>query len=172
MRRIILITLCSLIVGCAGDRTVVVKHEPYKVEGNLLAQVKIKDMRSLDLASSKLEALGMPMGEITFDPTEAQIVKNALEVELTRLMKEKVIQTKRDFSCDIVKFDVNTKSTPLYWDVVGRIQLVLKQNSKEYSLVGTHTERTYVWPGEAVINKTLDGSLSQIIAQLKQVSIE
>jgi hypothetical protein len=173
MRHLIFVTLFSLLFGCGGDMTTMIKHDPFKIEANLLAQVNVKDMRTLEMATSKREAaFGVSMGDITFDPSEAQIVKNVLEFELTKLMKEKGIQTKKDFSCDIVNFDVKTPATALYWDVVGRIQLVLKQNGKEYNLSGTHTERTFVWPSEAIINKTLDESLSQITAQLKQVSLE
>jgi len=173
MRHLILIALCSLFVGCAGNVTVRMQHEPYNVLAESAVQVKVKDMRAPGIAASKREAaFGVPMGNVTFDPPEAQIVKNVLEVELTRLMKEKDIQTKRDFSCDIVEFGVNTNTTPLYWDVIGRIRLTLRQNGKEYSLSGTHTERTFVWPGERVIKKTVEESLNQIIAQLKQVAIE
>jgi len=172
MKYLTFIAMCIMLVGCGGNMNVVIKHEPYKIEGSLLAQVNVKDMRTLEQTTSKRESLGVSMGDITFDPSETQIVKNALEVELTRLMKEKGIQKTNDFSCDIVNFDVNTQSTPLYWDVVGRIKLVLNHKDKEYNLFGTHTERTYVYPGEAVINKTLDKSLSQIVSQLKQVSLE
>jgi len=149
------------------------QHEPYNGGGNLLAQVEVKDMRAPGIAASKREAaFGVPMGNVTFDPPEAQIVKNVLEVELSRLMREKGIQTKRDFSCDIVEFGVNTNTTPLYWDVIGRIQLVLKQNGKEYNLFGTRTERTFVWPGETIMRKVVDGSFSEIIATLKKIAID
>lgn len=169
----IFITLCSLLVGCGGDMSAVIKHEPYKVEGNLLARVNVKDARTLEMATSKREAaFGVSLGDITFDPSEAQIVKNVLEAELTKLMKEKGIQTIKEFSCNIVNFDVKTPATALYWDVTGRIHLLLKQNGKEYGLSGTHTERTYVYPSDTIIKKTLDESLSQIAAQLKQVSLE
>jgi hypothetical protein len=167
----IFITMLSLLVGCGGNMTAVIKHEPYKVEGNLLARVNVKDVRTLEMATSKREAaFGVSMGDITFDPSETQIVKNVLEVELTKLMKEKGIQTNKYFSCDIINFDIKTPAKTLYWDVVGRIDLILKHDGKEYSLSGTHTERTYVYPSETIINKTLDESLKQIVAQLKKAS--
>jgi len=173
MRHLILIALCGLLIGCASDMTVRMHHEPYNVGGESVVQVKVKDMRTPRIAASKREAaFGLPMGNLTFDPPEAQIVKNVLEVELTRLMKEKGIQTKKDFSCDILEFGVNTNSTPLYSDVIGRIRLVLRQNGKEYHLSGTHTERTFAWPGKTLAKRTVEVSLNQIIAQLGQATVE
>jgi hypothetical protein len=34
-------------------------------------------------------------------------------------------------------------------------------------LIGTHTERTYVWPGETIIKKAVDESFNKIIATMK-----
>ncbi len=174
MRYLILIAMCGLLVGCTGLITVrMQQYELQNVGGALLAQVKVNDLRTSGIVASKREAaFGVPMGNIIFDPPEAQLVKNVLEPELTKLMKGKGIQTKMDFSCDMFEFSVNTNTTPVYWDVIGRIRLVLKQNGKEYNLFGTHTERTYIWPGETVIKKTVDESFNKIIATLKQVAIE
>lgn len=180
MRLLTLIALCGLLAGCVRDITIrMEQYEPQNVGGELLARVKVNDLRAPAAAgaskigaSSREAAFGVPMGNITFDPTESQLVKNFLEIELTRLMRERGMQAKRDFSCDVVEFRANTDTTPLYWDVIGRIQLVLKQDGKEYGLSGTHTERTYAWPGEAVVKKAVDESLNKIIAQLTQVKIE
>jgi hypothetical protein len=144
------------------------QYKPQDVGVTLLAQVKVNDLRTPGIAASKREAaFGVPMGNVTFDPPEAKLVKNTLEVELTKLMKKRGLQTKRDFSCDMLEFGVNTNTTPVYWDVIGRISLVLKQNGKEYNLIGTHTERTYWSPDEAIIKKTVDESFSRIIATMK-----
>lgn len=174
MRYLILIAMCGLLVGCMGHITVrMQQYEPQNVGVVLLAKVKVNDLRAAGVVASKREAaFGVPMGNVTFDPPEAQLVKNVLEPELTKLMREKGIQTKGDFSCDIIEFGINTNTTPVYWDVIARIRLILKQSGKEYNLSGTHTERTYIWPGETVIKKTVDESFSKIIATLKQVAIE
>ncbi len=174
MRYLILIAMCGLLVGCMGHITVrMPQYEPQNGGVVLLAKVKVNDLRAAGVAASKREAaFGVPMGNVTFDPPEAQLVKNVLEPELTKLMREKGIQTKGDFSCDIIEFGVNTNTTPVYWDVIARIRLILKQRGKEYNLSGTHTERTYIWPGETVIKKTVDESFNKIIATLKQVAIE
>ena len=55
---------------------------------------------------------------------------------------------------------------------MGRIQLVLKDNTKEYNLFGTHTERTYLWPGKKIIKKVVDASFKQIISGLDKVAMD
>jgi len=170
MKYLVLMTLCAFLSGCAGN--VVVKMPRQEVQnGNLLARVKVNDLRTPGVAASKREAaFGVPMGNITFDPPEAQVVKNLLEIELTKILIEKGIQSQQDYVCDLVEFGVNTNTTPLYWDVIGRIQLVLKQDGKEYNLFGTSTERTYAWPGESIIKKVVDESLKQIAIDLRQIT--
>ena len=170
MKYLVLITLCGFLAGCVGHMAVKMPLQEVQ-NGNLLARVKVNDLRTPGVAASKLEAaFGVPMGNVTFDPPEAQVVKNLLEVELTKILREKGIQSQQDYVCDLIEFGVNTNTTPLYWDVIGRIQLVLKQNEKEYNLFGKHVERTYARPGESIIKKVVDESLKQIAAGLRQVS--
>jgi len=170
MKYLVLITLFSFLVGCTGHVTVKMPLQEVQ-NGNLLARVKVNDRRTPGVAASTREAaFGVPMGNITFDPPEAQIVKNLLEVELTKILREKGIQSQQDYVCDLVEFGVNTDTTPLYWDVIGRILLILKQNGKKYNLFGEHLERTYAWPGESIIKEVVDESLQQIVAGLRQNS--
>lgn len=167
MSKLILAFLFASILGCAGN---VVVKVPTQQEQNLLANVIVNDLRAPGVAASTREAaFGTPMGNITFEPPEAQIVKNLLETELTRNLRAKGIQTPQTYVCDITDFGVNTNATLLYWDVAGRIRLLLKHDGKEYNLSGEHTERTYVWPGESVIAKVIDKSLQQISSGLKQL---
>ena len=109
------------------------------------------------------------MGNITFDPPEVQLVKEMLEIELTKLLQERGIQSKQIYMCDVVEFGVNTDTTALYWDVIGRVRLLVKHNGREYNLAGTHTERTYTWPGEALVKKVVEESMRQVVEGLKPV---
>jgi hypothetical protein len=94
------------------------------------------------------------------------LVKRLLEAELGRRLRANGVTVPQDYVCEIVEFGVNTVTTPLYWDVVARVRLVLRQGSREYPLTGTGTERTYVWPGEELIVRVVDASLRQIAADL------
>ena len=170
MKYLVLITLYSFLTGCAGHMTVKMPLQEVQNE-NLLARVKVNDMRTPGVAASTREAaFGVPMGNITFNPPETQIVKNLLEIELTKILRERGIRSQQDYVCDLVEFGVNTDTTPLYWDVIGRILLVLKQNGKEYNLFGKHLERTYAWPGESIIKEVVDEALQQIVADLRQIA--
>lgn len=171
MKYLFAVLLCGFLAGCAGSVSIKMPLQEAQ-NTNLLALVKVNDLRTPGVAASKREAaFGTPMGNVTFDPPEAQVVKNLLEVELTKILREKGRQSQQSFICDLVEFGVNTNTTPLYWDVIGRIQLVLKQDGTEYKLSGTHTERTYVWPGEQIIKKVVDATLKQIAADLKNVPL-
>lgn len=161
MKNIVAAVALGLIAGCASDLRVAM--QPYKVDGATLARVSVNDRRTPGVAASKRDAaFGTPMGNITFEPPEAQLVKSLLEAELTKAMRGKGAQAARDFSCDLVEFGVNTNTTPLYWDVVGRVHVVLKSAGAETPLFGTHTVRTFVWPGEDVIRSVVDESLRQV----------
>jgi hypothetical protein len=163
MRNIIPAFALCLIAGCASDLRVPI--QPYKVDGATLARVTVNDRRTPGVAASKRDAaFGTPMGNITFDPPEAQLVKSVLEAELTKALRAKGAQATRDFSCDLVEFGVNTNTTPLYWDVVGRVHVIVKSGGTEMPLLGTHTVRTFVWPGEDIIRTVVDESLRQVAA--------
>jgi len=168
MKTLVWVALFGLLTACGGAVTVRMQSAEPQKEG-LLARVQVNDMRTA-MVTSQRSTFGMPMGNISFDPPEPQLVKNLLEVELTRILRGKGVQSPQDYVCDIAEFGVNTTNTALYWDVTGRVRLVLKHDGKEYSLVGTHTERTYVWPGESIVKKVVDESLKQITVGLEQVS--
>jgi hypothetical protein len=135
---------------------------------SLPVQVQVNDLRNPGIVASKREApFGIPMGEITFAPSEEQLLKETLGVGLMKLLVRREAHTKETYSFDLIEFGVSTKATPLYWDVVGRISLILRHGGKEYSLFGTHTERTYIWPGEGVIKNVVEESLKQVAASLE-----
>ena len=169
-----LITIVAIVlVGCAGDITIRMSlPRPGTVVQKInLAEVKVNDLRKPGTATSKREAaFGTPMGNISFQPPETQLVKTVIENELSNLLNAKGIKSIQTYDCDLIEFGVNTITTTLYWDVICRIRLTLKNDGKQYNLVGTDTERTYVWPGEKIIKKVVDESLKQIATALKPVA--
>ena len=169
MKALLTLLLCCLLGACASDMAVRIRV-PDAQSGQPLARIKVNDLRTPGVAASKREAaFGVPMGNITFNPSEAQLVRQLLEVELTRRLRAKGIQTTQDYVCEIVEFGANTVTTPLYWDVVGRVHLVLRHAGRDHQLSGTQTERTFVWPGEDLVIRVIDASLRQITADLDRV---
>ena len=134
----------------------------------MIAEVQVNDIRKPGVAASTREsAFGTPMGNVSFDPPETQLVKQTLEFELSKQLREKGVVEKRAYSCDVIEFGVNTVTTPIYWDVVSQVRLVLKRGGKEYVLSGTNTQRTFVWPGETIIRNVVEESLKQVVDGLK-----
>lgn len=157
--------LVALLGGCVGN--IVVRMPPPgggETAGEpSLAEVQVNDLRIPGVAASTREAaFGVPMGNVSFDPPEAQLIKQTLEFELTKRLREKGVVEKRAYSCDLTEFGINTLATAVYWDVVSRVRLVLKRNGKEYPISVTSTERTYIWPGETLIRKTVEEALKQV----------
>lgn len=158
--------LATILVGCASSNIVVKLPSPKPsppFEAQMTAKVTVNDLRSPGVAASTRQAaFGVPMGNVTFDPPERQLVKDTLERALAPRQPSEGIPSGMAYVCDIVEFGVNTHATALYWDVVGVIRLTLRHNGREQALFATHTERTYVWPGEAVIRKVVEESLRKI----------
>ena len=122
-------------------------------------------------AGTRTAAFGLPLGHISFDPPEIEIVKQFLEVELTRILHEKGVHSPQEFDCDIEEFNVYTNATLFYWDVIAQIRLLLKQDGKEFELSGRSKERTFIWPGETIIASVVDGALSELAASLTTVQL-
>jgi len=52
------------------------------------------------------------MGDIYFNPTESQIVKNLLEKELSKIQRTNATETQKQYACDLLEYSVNTNTTP------------------------------------------------------------
>lgn len=172
MKNVIILLLSMALTGCASDVLIKIDSPTPSATASQrkLAEVKVNDLRTPGVASSKREAaFGVPMGNITFEPRAAEILKRELEVELTNLLAMKGLEKKQFFTSDLLEFGVNTDTTPVYWDVIGKIRLRIKVGEKVHNLAGSHTERTYVWPGEEIIKKVVNKSLSQISSDLRKV---
>lgn len=161
------IGLLGMLVSCVGDLTVKMPLTTDKAPTELLAEVKVNDLRVA--GSKRTAAFGVPMGSVEFNPPAVELIKQKLEAELTKLLTESGVRSKRFYIADLVEFSANTNTTPLYWDVIGRVHLILKSGKNQHDLFGTHTKRTYIWPGEKIIKQVINESLRQIVEGLKPV---
>ena len=84
-------------------------------------------------------------------------------------MAAKGIVRNETFSALLTEFGVNTQSSPLYWDCVARISVVLKHGTNEFPVTGAGTERTYAWPGEEVLRKAVIKAFEELNAGLGPV---
>jgi len=157
-----------LATACATPTTnLVVNVDPLDVSGvetpNQLPIVVVEDARTRETG----ESTRLYMGIVSFEPTETALVKRELETQLQVLLEQSGFQSPQFYHCEILEFKVDTEGKAFYWDVIGSIHLRLQLSEKSLDLSGTHTERTYVWPGEEIIESVVQESLSQINDQLR-----
>lgn len=161
MKTTVALLLAGMLTACASSNVTVRLPSAAPSATTGTARVQVNDLRTPGVAASTRQAaFGVPMGNVTFDPAERQLVKDALEAALSR---QPASASAEPYVCDIVEFGVNTNTTPLYWDVVGVIRLKLRKGGREQDLSGTHTERTYLWPGEEVIARVVQESLRKAV---------
>jgi len=160
-------------------RPATLKITPREIQdGNLLATLKVRDQRPPGLATTTFAPkLRGSLDTIRFDPPEAQVVKNFLEVELTRILRQEGIQSRHDFFCNLLEFYVRIEHGSPYvfyssGEVTARIRLLLKHNGKEYDLSGKSTRKIHTNLGTDIIKRDIkrvvDGALEEIAADLEQ----
>jgi hypothetical protein len=79
---------------------------------------------------------------------------------------------------DFLKFWLETKTTPLYWDIVGTIEIKLifqpsRPDTKilERQYRATKVERTYVWPTKKLAGNVLEACIGNLMQQLHSDNI-
>ena len=77
-------------------------------------------------------------------------------------------------SGEVLRFWVRTDTTPLYWDVVAQMELRLALRPpgdagevRNVSHACEHRERTYAWPSQALVEKTLDACLYDLLTAFR-----
>ena len=124
-----ILVLSIFMSGCAQNITVdLSSHLAPSDDGKLTAVPskeirldKIQDARKPGVSEGTREAaFGVPMGNITFSPTPEIIINDIISSEIKKA-GHKLISEKSTYeiSGNIVRFDVGTNTTPLYWDING-----------------------------------------------------
>ena len=120
-------------------------------------------------------AFGVSMGEVHLNRPVARALQEALVDDLL-FAGYRVVESEQDMTVhgNVTKFWVHTDTTALYWDIVGEVQIAL---AIEPVMPGTQpvqrtydcraVERTYVWPSEGLMGKTLDRCLADMMERLR-----
>jgi hypothetical protein len=73
---------------------------------------------------------------------------------------------------------VTTKTTPLYWDIVGEVELDLTiERAPGSGPVGVRSylckaaDRTFVWPTSSLMGKVMGGCLDELWGKIRSDSI-
>lgn len=120
-------------------------------------------------------AFGVGMGEVHLNRPVSTALCEALADDLL-YAGYRIVDAGEDIRVESVvsKFWVHTDTTPLYWDIVAEIALTLVVESamtggqeapKEFDCRAV--ERTYVWPSENLLGKTLDVCLGDMMGKLR-----
>jgi uncharacterized lipoprotein YajG len=115
----------------------------------------------------------MPMGTIELQPRPIEVIGQLLKTEFTR-MGYSVVDSDAQLAIgtQLLKFQIATPASALYWDINGTIELALvatAQNVKKHDAryAADCTDRTYVWPSEEIIGKVLAECISSIGAKIR-----
>lgn len=117
-------------------------------------------------------AFGVSMGDVHLSRRVPELMREALIDELWA-GGLRVVESGGDAVVDasVRRFWVHTDTTPLYWDVVGEIELELAVTSggapRRRSFACRQVERTWTWPTAALAGRVLDGCLAELGTKLR-----
>ncbi len=178
-RALAIAALAMFMTGCAtGPSNVVVnvaaEPAPAGPGAGSRGTVRIDPVKDARLDATGAKAgertgLGnMSMGWIETNPPPAVAVTNAIRAELAAmgLGVSDAADVPR-VSAQLVKFQVTTPATALYWDINGAVELALsatRGDGKKYDAryAVQCTGRTYSWPGEEVIGGVIAACLKDL----------
>jgi hypothetical protein len=119
------------------------------------AKVVVIDLRK-ELNLERTTIGGVSMGSINLTPSVADIVRRVIEAKADAvLVGEASGGDPQTVYCGIRAFDITTPVTLLYWDINAKIDIILRARKQDRVITILATERTYVWPSEAIIQRVL-----------------
>ena len=133
------------------------------------------DRQDLDMEGTATAAFGVPMGRIRFTPGPATLLGQAISAEI-KAAGHTVTESAEgaQITGAVLEFEAHTDTTLLYWDVVGKLAVSLQIAGARGTNPGAPIDyrarcidRTYVWPGEAVIAGVMSKCISDFANQLR-----
>lgn len=118
------------------------------------AKVVVIDLRR-ELNLERTTIGGVSMGNINLTPSATDIVRRVIEAKANAILGDQISGDQQTIYCGIRAFDITTPVTLLYWDINAKIDIVLRARKKDRAITILATERTYVWPSEAIIQRVL-----------------
>jgi len=163
--------------GCASsgadDVTVSIDFESLLPEGDVErpnpVPVRVTDIRQQ--AHLERTALGVHLGNIVVSPPVPDVVQRIVQTTADRVFVS-ADAPGEPILTGIRVFEIATPSTPLYWDVVAEVELVVRLREEDRTVSGRAEERTYVWPSEKLISEVTHKALQRVVVQLKTVLTE
>lgn len=127
------------------------------------AKVEVTDIRRS--AIMERTALGASLGKIDLQPPAPEIVRAVVQASADRVMARQGVADPQTVLAGIRVFDIATPSTPIYWDIEARIELVLRVHGRDRVVNASATDRTFVWPSEELITRVTNEALDRLGAE-------
>jgi len=182
------LVVCSAVsmTGCPGNKTLSLHYEPPKgAEGSPLSvhTLRINLMNFADkragqidahLIGSRQAAFDVQMGAVYSSLPVTKVVRQAVQSELRR-SGHTIVTENEDFTIkgEIQTYWLSTETTPLYWDVIGEISILLKvkrNDSDSFIDFGPFSsrsvERTYLNPSVEIMKRVLGASLEKVMQRM------
>jgi hypothetical protein len=169
--RVTLVALAMLLGACSTADVVVpidtAQIVSSKQDASRSVQVQVTDIRKE--ANLERTTIGnLSMGRITLKPPAPELVQAVVEASAYKALASRSVAEPQTVLCGIRVFEIATPATPLYWDINAKIELVLRVRGQDRTVSGMATERTFVWPTEALIERVTTEALRQVSAESEQ----
>jgi hypothetical protein len=130
------------------------------------ARVEVTDIRKS--AEMERTALGVSLGPIDLRPPVPELVRAIVQAKADEVVSRQGIADPPVVLVGIRVFDIATPSTPLYWDINAKIEIVLRARGQDRTVTAAATDRTFVWPSEELISKVTTEALKSLAADTER----
>jgi hypothetical protein len=135
----------------------------------------VRDARSLARGKviGERSALGVSLGKIDMSPSPAATIRELLSAELEKLGYRNVQEGAQfDIDTRLTRFEVETPSTALYWDVNGviAIDVDIKRDTvrQRFHFEITCTDRTYLGLSQSLVKGVVSACLSGLGTRIRE----
>ena len=165
IKNLLLLFLLMLLASYAYASDVVVSvdmsNPGFELKGELRhAKIVVIDLRK-ELNLERTTIGGMSMGNINLTPSVTDIVRRVIEAKADAVLVNEVSGDQQTIYCGIRAFDITTPVTLLYWDINAKIDIILRARKQDRAITILATERTYVWPSEAIIQRVVTDAVTR-----------
>jgi hypothetical protein len=166
IKNLLLLFLLMLLASYAYASDVVVSvdmsNAGFELKGELRhAKIVVIDLRK-ELNLERTTIGGVSMGSINLTPSVTDIVRRVIEAKADAVLVDEVSGgDPQTVYCGIRAFDVTTPATLLYWDINAKIDIILRARKQDRAITILATERTYVWPSEAIIQRVVTDAVTR-----------
>ena len=165
INNLLLFSIFVLLAGSAFASDVFVSVDLSKLESESIGEMRRAKVVLIDLRKElKLERTtigGMSMGSINLTPSVTDIVRRVIEAKADAVLVDEVSGDPQTIYCGIRAFHITTPATLLYWDINAKIEVILRARKQDRTLSILATERTYVWPSEAIIQRVVTEAVAR-----------